>query len=672
MARFDSIGFFWEDKPTGRGDKRERVMPPIPETGWRPPTYFPDLSTAPAISVDVETYDPELIEKGPGWARGKGHIVGVSIGATGGYKGYFPMRHEVMPQDNLPPETVMRWLKDTLGNRFQPKVGANLTYDVGWLKQEGVEVKGDLVDVQFAEALLNERSKVDLNILGLKYLNEGKETNLLYQWLADYYGGNPTGDQRKHIHKAPPCLVGPYAEADADLPLRIAPVMYPFLARENLLDLFRMECDLIPLLIAMRFKGVRVNVEHAESLQKELIEREANVQAKLENMVGFRVETTKSDSIARAFDSMGFAYNRTATGQASFTKKFLADVKNPITDAINEIRKLQKLRGTFLESYILGSHVNGRIHGQFHPLRGDEGGTRSGRMSSSTPNLQNIPARDDELAPLIRGMFLPDYGHKQWRKYDYSQIEYRFLIHYAVGPGADEARNMFNARPETDYHEMTLDMMAPKAGWDISTSELRKKHRRPIKNINFGLIYGMGESKLSSDLGLSPKEGKKLFQTYHLAVPFAKPTMEAAMKEIEDYGTITTILGRKSRFDLWEPAGWGHDREESPALPYEQALMTYGNIKRAYGHKGLNRRLQGSAADMFKKALWDLQRSGVLDYTGVPELLVHDELDFSDPGGVDEAFDEVQRILENAIKLRIPVKADCDIGPDWGHVKELK
>lgn len=668
MARFDSIGFFWEDVPTGKGKgvKYQRPMPPIPETGWLPPREYPNLTNARTLSLDCETYDPELEDNGPGWARGKGHIVGVSVGADGGGRWYFPIRHEVEPEYNLNPETTLRWLSNMMGNPRQPKVGANLTYDVGWLQQEGVHVAGELVDIQFAEALLDERSKVGLDILGWKYLGEGKETSLLYQWCSDFYGGQPTGQQRKNIYRSPPRLVGPYAEADADLPLRIAPIMYNHLVRENLLDLFTMECSLIRLMIAMRFKGVRVDVKKAEELQDLLVKKEAEEQAKLDSLVGFRVKTTEPDSIAKAFDSMGFPYEKTTTGRPSFTKKFLADVKNPITDSINEIRKLFKIRGTFVESYILGSHVNGRVHGQFHLLRSDEGGTRSGRLSSSTPNLQNIPSRDDILAPMVRGLFLPDYGHKQWRKYDYSQIEYRFLIHYAVGPGAEEARAKFNNEPDTDYHEMTLDMVGPYAGWDLGSPALRKKWRRPIKNINFGLIYGMGETKLAGDLNLDQKEGKVLFSAYHKAVPFARETMNAAADEVNSTGVVKTILGRKSRFDLWEPAGWG---KHGIALSYYDALMQYGDIRRAYTHKALNRKLQGSAADLLKKALYLCVQAGVFDEIGVPELTVHDELDFSDPGDKDAAFAEMRHILETAIPLRIPVRADCDIGPDWGHAE---
>lgn len=668
--RYDNLGMFWEDVQTsGRGEKRIRSMPPIPDTGWTAPTEFPNLSTADAISIDCETYDPELLDNGPGWARGKGHIVGVAVGASGGGRWYFPIRHEIEPETNMHPETVMRWLGDTLRDKRQPKVGANLTYDVGWLNWEGVAVAGELVDVQFAEALLAECALVNLETMSQKYLGEGKATSLLYQWCADFYGGAVTPRQRANIYRAPPRLVGPYAEGDADLPLRLTPLLYKELATNGLLPVFNMECGLIRLLIAMRMKGVRVDNSRAEVLQGELIGEQALLQAKLNTLVGFDVTVTEPDSLARAFDSQGLPYSKTPTGRPSFTKKFMADAKNPIADIINDIRKLEKLRGTFIESYVIGSHIDGRVHGQFHQLRNDEGGTRSGRLAASCPNLQNIPIRDPVIAQKIRGLFLPDYGHKQWVKYDYSQIEYRFLIHFAVGAGADEARELFNREPDTDYHDMTMDMVAPIAGWDVSTPARRSQQRRPIKNINFGLIFGMGEDKLAADLNLSKKEGKELFKFYHKAVPFARKTMGACTEEIEQTGVIRTILGRKSYFDLWEPLGWGHDRATCPPLPYREALLAYDNIKRAESHKGLNRKLQGSAADLLKLGMLTAFNNGVFDYIGVPLLTVHDELDFSDPGGVDSGFAELKRILETVIPLRIPVKADVEVGPDWGHVK---
>lgn len=666
--RPDAVGFFWEDRPAARrGEARLRPMPPIPETGWLPPTEFPNLSRARVISLDVETWDPDLETHGPGWARGRGHIVGVAIGADGGGRWYWPIRHEVLAALNTPVEGLLAWLRDTLADPRQPKVGANLTYDLGWLRQEGVRVEGELVDVQFAEALLNESAEVALETLGQKYLGIGKETNLLYQWCSDYYGGSAF-DQRKNIYRAPPNLVGPYAEGDVDLPLRVIEAQYPLLEQEGLVDLFRMECALIPLLLEMRFVGVTIDVHRAEMLRDDILAKEVELHARLKAMVGFDVNTNAAESMARAFRAVGIPYPMT-TGKhprPSFRKEFLATVEHPLGELLRSLRTYTKMRGTFVESYLLEGHVNGKLYGQFHPLRGDANGTRSGRFASSDPNLQNLPIRDPIWGPKIRAAFIPDVGHDGWRKYDYSQIEYRFLVHYAEGPGADEARARYRQDPNTDYHEMTLDLVAPAAGWDITTKEKRTAKRRPIKNINFGLIYGMGVDKLAASLGLTLKEARALFKAYHEGVPFAKALMDTCSNEARETGVITTILGRKSRFDLWEPEGWGH--EEGGALPFELALMRWTTLRRAYTHKALNRRLQGSAADLMKVALLRCWQSGIYAEIGVPRLLVHDETDHSDPGGKNEAFDEMQHILETAIPLRVPVRADFEIGPDWGHL----
>lgn len=669
--RFDTCGLFWDDPVVTRG-KRDliRPMPPIPETGWMPPTEFPNLSRAQCISLDCETYDPELLTCGPGWARGKGHIVGISIGADDDGRWYFPIRHEIEPEFNMEPSKVFAWLRDTLGNDAQPKIGANLQYDIGWLQHEGILVRGELIDVQYGEALLDEGSDVALEILGQKYLGEGKESNILYDWCAKFYGGKANGKQRANIYRSPPRLVGPYAESDADLPLRIAQKMYPLLVKEGLIHVFEMECSLIPLMIAMRYRGVSVDLEKSEQLYEELGKRVELEKKHLQEMAGVAVDINSGESLAKAFTANSIRFPRTEKGRPSFTKEFLERLDHPIGAVIREIRKCEKLRNTFVKSYILDSHVNGKVYCSFHQLRADGSGTRSGRFSSSNPNLQNIPSRDDELAPLMRGLFIPDAGHKQWRKYDYSQIEYRFLIHYAVGPGSDDVRAHFNAHPETDYHEMALDLVAPKAGWDISTKDLRKHWRKPVKTINFGLIYAMGVDSLSSGLGLSRVEGKNLFSAYHEAVPFAKSTMEAASEEASRTGIVTTFLGRRSRFDLWEPTQWKRDRDVI-ALPYKEAIMQYGSIRRAYTHKALNRRLQGSAADLMKVAMLQCWRDGIFDVTGVPSLTVHDELDFSDVGDCDEAFAEMKHIMETALPLRIPVRADGDIGPDWGHLKAL-
>lgn len=684
--RFDDVGMFWQDVRIERkaGVRTVRPLAPIPETGWRPPRDFPNLSAARVLSFDVEAKDTELMDHGPFWGRGKGHVCGFSVGTDDGYRWYFPIRHEVEPEMNLDPGNALAWLRDTLGNPHQPKVGANLIYDVGALKAEGIEVAGELVDVQFGEALLEERARVGLGILAHKYLGEGKVTGVLQKWIMDSYAP-PKDEWRREIYRSPPRLVGPYGEGDADLPIRIAPFIYERLVKEGLLDLFRMECGLIPLLVAMRTAGVTVDIPKAERLRDVLLQCEQEAQKKLDDLVGRHVNINSGAELAVAFDALGLKYPRTdgtekcPDGRPSFRKEFLEHLDHPIGHQIREIRRFEKLRGTFVEGYILNGHVDGKVYGSFHPLRSDSGGAVSGRFAGEKPNLQNIPVRDPTcehgndakkcphgpcmtLGNLMRSIFIPDPGHVRWRKYDYSQIEFRFLVHFAVGPGSDEVRNRYNADPSTDYHKMVQRMTeeATKQEWD----------RRPIKNLNFGLVFGMGEEKAGRSTGLEGKALKAFLEAYHKGASFVKPTMKWAMDTAETTGLIVTILGRRARFELWEPKNrrGGVDRG---ALPYEEAILQYGSIRRAYLHKALNRLLQGSAADMMKAAMFRCWRDGVFNETGVPRLTVHDELDFSDPGGKDEAFREMRRIMENAIPLRIPVLAEGDGGPNWGEVEAL-
>lgn len=673
--KFDGNGLF--DEPVTLSSKVfvPRPIPPVPHTGWAPPTTFPDLSAANALAVDVETYDPELLEHGPGWARKRGHIVGLSIATDDGlFKAYYPIRHEFHPHLNMHAPSVLAWANDQLSRKRQMKVGANLMYDIGWLREEGVHVKGKLFDVQFAEALLDERAKVSLETLSQKYLGEGKQSNLLYEWCAKAYDGPIDGSQRANIYRAPPELVGHYAESDVDLPIRLAPVLHERMSHEGLLDLFDLENALIPLLVDMRFKGVRVDLDRAQQARDELERIYNDYCVKLFEMCGFMVEVNSGPSVARAFDKFGIRYPKSASGAPSFRKNWLKGQTHPIGQLINATREVYKLRSTFIESYILGGHVNGRVHCSFHNMRGDSTGTRSGRFSSSDPNLQNVPSRSEavvmgeKLSELIRGFFVPDYGHKIWRKFDYSQIEYRCFISDAVGltpvvqDAADKARAMFIANPDTDYHDWTIALIKSGVGIDMP--------RKPAKTINFGLLFGMGNGKLCDTMQLDRTKGDELITAYHAGIPFAKDSLKYYSNLAAETGVVSTILGRKSRFDLWESANQDPDSDEDyTALPYEQASARWkGRLRRAYTHKGLNRRLQGSAADMMKCAMRYAYESGLFDYIGIPLLTVHDELDFSDPGGVDDGFAELKHIMETVLPLRIPVRADCDSGPDWGHV----
>jgi DNA polymerase I-like protein with 3'-5' exonuclease and polymerase domains len=669
-VRDDALGFFWEDLQSKAGRSQfVRAIPPIPENGWTAPKEFPRLADVPLLALDTETRDVALTTKGPGWRREGdegAHIVGIAVGTPDGGRWYFPMRHTVAPEQNMDPGHVLAWAKDNLCTPGQTKVGANLMYDVDALWTEGVPVTGPFIDVQFAEALLDEnRFSYSLDNLLADYFGEGKVKAELQSWAERAYGD--VESYRANIWRCPPCLVGPYAEGDVDGPLRLWAAQQEKLASEDLTELFAMETGLVEPLVHMRQRGVRVDVEYAKRLDDELTAAIDLLDVKIAAIAGRPISTTAGGDLVRLFDAAGVQYPKTPTGKPSFAKEFLERCGHPVAMLVVERRKLAKYRDTFVRGYVLDLHVNGRLHALFHPLKGDENGTVSGRFSSSLPNLQNIPARDPVWGPKLRALFIPEDG-ELWGRHDWSQIEYRFLAHYARGPSGVVVRRQYNADPTTDFHEMTLDMVAPAAHWDVSTPDLRKQRRKPVKNINFGLCYGMGQDKLTSDLGLSESDGADLFRTYHSAVPFVKATYDDVSGKARQRGWIKTVSNRRARFNLWEPRFRGSDKEKK-ALPYDKALDAYGGrMVRAFTHKALNRLLQGSAADLMKAAMLMMWKAGVHRTLGHMLLTCHDETGHSVPQTPEgrEALDEVKHIMETCMELRVPIIAEQSTGPNWG------
>ena len=661
------MGLFWEDveppHKTTRASLAPREMPPIPASSWRAPE-FPNLSSAKVIGLDTETKDLELTSSGPGWGRNAGHVIGVSLAVADGTSWYFPMRHETQPETNMDPAQVLRYCQHVLADS-RPKVGANLIYDVGWLRHEGVHVGGTLYDVQFAEALLNsETPDVSLDGLANRYLGVGKATEGVYAWLAAWLGGKPDGRQRASLWRAPPSLVGPYAEADAALPIKILDAQWSRLANRGVLDLFHLECRLIPLLVDMRMKGAPVDVNMADQIYDELGGDLHTIGAELRAIAGVDVNPNAPESIKVAFDQLGISVpevvdKKSGDKKVSFAAPILEKIDHPLCEKILEYRRTAKVRDTFIKSYIIDKSVNGRVHCTFHPLKGEGHGARSGRFASSDPNLQNIPIRT-EIGKRVRRAFVVQKG-KKWAKWDFSQIEYRMLAHHAVGPGAEELRRTYVEDPDTDYHDLTTAMVKRVAHIELP--------RRNIKGINFGLIYGMQEPKLAASLGLSKAEGSSLFKHYHQAAPFAKATMDAAADEVRQLGYVETILRRKSDFEMWSAKAYDHTRR---SLRYDAACAEWGmyNIERAMLHKALNRKLQGGAADAMKKAMVDAYEAGLFadSACGTPLLTVHDELDFEVDDNCEGAhWVEFKRVMENAIpSMRVPVRMDLSIGDNWG------
>lgn len=654
-----------------------RAPPPVPDTGWSPPREFPDLRSAQAIAFDVETKEDDF-EYGPGWARNAGHIVGFSIAAIFAdgsvYAEYFPVRHATGKEDNLDAGACFQWLRDILHTNHIPKIGANLIYDIGWLTEENIFVQGELYDVQFAEALLDDSVTVALDDLAHRYLGESKDTSELYDWIRKAYPETSEKALRGEIWRTPPKLVGKYGKSDALLPLRIFECQRPLLWAQGLWNVFRMECDLIPLLVQMRRAGITVDVMQAERLNAQIKAKIPELYAQIGREYGYTISKTTGAQLAALFDHIGIEYvaNMDAKGvmRPSFKKEWLMVHPHPVAKLINTIREHEKVSSTFLESYIIERHHNGKIHCSFNPMKSEDGGAKTGRFSSSDPNLQNIPSRT-ELGMMVRNAFVADYGHTNWRSYDYSQIEYRVLAHFAIGEGSNELRQAYRDNPKIDYHDKVYYAACPIMGWNPKDAATYKKWRKgPIKNVNFGLLYGQSEKGLAFKAGMTDVEAGQFFEGYHRAAPYVKPTMEAIGDEVQRYGAVTTILGRKVRFNDWEPVG----SKGEPVSGYEAALSRYGsNIRRAYAYRGVNYKFQGSGTgDLPKAAMLQMWRSGVLDYVGVPRLQVHDEFGWSqidDTPAMVEAFKYVQHVMETCVPMNVPIVAEGSTGKSWKECK---
>ncbi len=511
------------------------------EEDWLPPTEFPDLTRSEYIAIDLETNDPNLTELGPGWARDDGFIVGIAI-AAGDFVGYYPIRHEA--GGNIPQRKVMMWLKDQLNTPHIPKIMHNATYDAGWLRWAGVKIEGRIIDTMIAAPLINEnRFSYSLNNLGRDYIDMRKDEKMLKAAAKDF-GIDPKSD----MWRLPPKFVGPYAEQDALMTLKLWERLSIEISRQELKDVFDLESRLIPIMLDMRERGVRVDLDKAEQAKKTLKARVSELKKFIKDKTSVNIEPWANASVEHVFQALNLTYPTTEKGAPSFTKQFLQAHPHEVAQAIVKLREADKADSTFIDSILRYEH-KGRIHCEFHPLRSDDGGTVTGRFSSSNPNLQQIPARDPEIKKLIRGLFVPEEGEK-WGSFDYSSQEPRLLVHYCSvlrrgdrHPMIDEVIDEYH-KGDADFHQMVADM----AG--IS--------RKEAKTVNLGIMYGMGVGKLAAQLVLSNDEAKALMAKYHQRVPFVKTLAERVMQRAAKNGKIRTISGRLCRFDMWEPKSFGY------------------------------------------------------------------------------------------------------------------
>ncbi len=608
-----------------------------PQTEWTPPDELKDLSNAKQIAIDLETRDPNLTTIGSGSVRKDGEIVGIAV-AVDGWSGYYPIAHE--GGGNIDKKITMDWFKDVLQTPAT-KIFHNAMYDVSWIRSEGLSINGRIVDTMIAASLVNEnRLRYNLDSLAKEYVGMGKSEKLLFD-AAKEWGVNP----KKEMWRLPAMHVGEYAEQDAVATLKLWERLQQEITAQDLWDIFNVETELFPCLVDMKFKGVRVDLEKAHKIKKDLIKEEKQYLKKIKDETGLDVEIWAAASIAKVFDKLKLPYDRTPTGAPSFTKNFLSQHPNEVAQAIAQSREINKAHTTFIDTILEHEH-NGRIHADINQIRSDDGGTVTGRFSYSNPNLQQIPARSKKIGPLIRSLFLPEQDCV-WGAFDYSQQEPRLVVHYAALSqlqGVSRIVDEYN-QGDADFHQAVAEMA------DID--------RKDAKTINLGLMYGMGKNKLMAELGLLVEQAEKLLKKYHERAPFVKQLIDAVSRRAQERGRIRTIGGRICHFDLWEPSSFGIHKP----LPHADALAEHGpGIKRAFTYKALNRLIQGSAADMTKISMVNLYKEGI-----VPHIQIHDELDVSVES--PEQAEKIIEIMEQAVKLEVPNKVDYEKGNNWGQIK---
>lgn len=621
-----------------------RIQLPLfePKSTWSAPdpALLPSWAGAQRVAIDIETRDPDLLKLGPGEFR-DGRIVGVSFAIEDtAHSYYLPVGHHL--GGNLDAATVFRYLRDQAATFRGDLVGANLQYDLGFLRRAGVMFQPRRYrDVRLAGAILDENlPSYSLEALARHVGLAGKDEAGLVS-AAQAYG---LADHKGELWKLPARCVGPYAVRDVTLPLELLRRQERKIDEEDLWDVYNLESDVLPVIVAMREKGVRVDLGRLDHVEACALKEELDELDVVWKWTGIRLtpdDVHKKDALLPVVRECGIEPALTETGQPQIDAALLDSSDHPALLALSAAKRANKIRTTFAAS-VRRSLVGDRIHCTMNQMRReDDGGagpvgTVSGRMSATKPNLQQQPARDPKWGKLWRSIYIPEDG-AQWACLDFSSQEPRLAVHYASLAGCRGAEKVVAAYRENarlDFHQKMADL----AGID----------RKLAKTIFLGLCYGMGQAKLCDSLGLPTEQldnrrvagpqGRALLQQFDSMVPFVRQLAKLATARAEQVGEVRTYAGRKCRFQ------------------YDPSLREF-----EWTHKALNRVIQGSAADQIKMAMRDLYAAGF-----VPALQVHDELDDS----VDDAEQAraMADIMVRAAPLEVPVVVDVEIGPNWGDV----
>lgn len=583
---------------------------------------YPNLDTAPVLAIDIETYDPNLRTLGPGVRRGDGHILGLAV-ATYDREWYFP------------------WNEATRGFLFSMKekdfITQNGLYDYDWLD---FVPQGRMLDTMVAEALIDSNKfKFGLDSLAKKYLKVSKGDDQITAY-AQEKGWLKRGSKAQQFLKDMPVeLVGKYAMMDARQTFDIYHHQVEILSTQDLGKIFDLETRLLKPVLQMIKNGVRIDEEKLEDSRVYYKRKQEEVESDIRAIVGYALNINSGKQLAEFYDRKGWDYGRTEKDNPSFGKDELLKHDNPLAPLLVRYRRVEKLRNSFVEA-LPKFIVNGRIHAGINTVKSDAGGTETGRFSYYNPNFQQIPSRDPEAKLRLRGVFLPEEG-ELWYKPDYSSEEPRITAHYALGPGSDEIRRLYNENPHFDIYRHFAEVTDYK-GFTTAAPEEQDKIRKLFKTVVLGVNYGMGREKLVKTLGLTNREGDEFLAIFHRAFPFLKQTAQTASTVGERRGYVRTIMGRRRRFD-----------------------------KREFAYKSLNSVIQGSAGDIMKKAMVDAYEAGIFKEI-TPLITVHDELDVSAHTDKEKYVRDLVEIMETCVELKVPLLVDVEKGKNWGEVEKCE
>ena len=573
------------------------------------------LLTSEILSIDTETTSTEPMEA---------ELVGASFSDAENRAWYVPI-----PADRNQALATVNLLRPLYENEHSLKVGQNIKYDMIVLKNYGIHVAGPLFDTMLAHYVIQPELRHNMDYLAEIYLH--------YRTIHIDQLIGAKGKGQKSMRDLPPAEVYRYACEDADVTLKLKNVLAEEMEKQHCAQLFYdIEMPLVPVLVNMETNGVRIDTEALQQTSREFGTRLKEIEEDIYRLAGETFNIASPKQVGEVlFDHLKIADKpkKTKTGQYVTSEEVLESLrtKHPVVGRILEHRGLKKLLGTYVDA--LPQLINpqtGRIHTSFN-----QAVTATGRLSSSNPNLQNIPVRDDD-GKEIRKAFIPDDGCEFFSA-DYSQIELRIMAHLSGDPHMIEA-----FRSGNDIHAATAAKI-----YKINIDEVTPDMRRKAKTANFGIIYGISTFGLAERMGVSRQEAKELIDGYFATYPQVKAYMDRSIEVARSQGYVETIFHRK-RF--------------LPDINSRNATV------RGYAERNaINAPIQGSAADIIKVAMARIYRRFTDEGLRSKMILqVHDELNFS---VLPEEKERVQQIvleeMEKACPMQVPLKADCGWGKNW-------